>query len=107
MPANSVREGMVRTAPRCSRLILPSKALGFARKIAIIILCRSDSDRSPTRQATPRSVALAPTLMWVVLRTAVSAGVAAAVEVATAAGIATVAGVATAVWVAGSAGVAT
>src|ERR1700722_13878243 len=72
MPANSVREGMVRTAPRGRRLILPSKALGFARKMAIIILCRSDSDRKPTRHAMPRSVAFAPTLIWVVLRIACS-----------------------------------
>src|ERR1700722_13263750 len=60
---------MVSRAPRCSRLILPSKAAGFARKIASIILCRSDSDRSPMRHAMPRSVAFAPTLIWVVLRT--------------------------------------
>ena len=49
--------------------MLPSKAVGFARKIAIIILSRSALDRSPTRHATPRSVAFAPTLTCVVLRT--------------------------------------
>ena len=61
--AKSACAGMVSSAPRYRRLILPSKALGLARKIAIIILCRSESDRSPTRQAMPRSVAFAPTLI--------------------------------------------
>src|SRR6185437_145129 len=66
--ATSACEGTVSTAPRRRRLILPSNAEGLARNRAIIIRCRSLSVRSPTRQAIPRRVALAPTLICVVLR---------------------------------------
>ena len=62
MAETSVADGIVNTAPRRSRLMLPSKAFGFARKMAIIILFKAASEREPTRQATPRSVAFAPTL---------------------------------------------
>src|SRR5271168_918973 len=73
MAETSVADGIVNTAPRRSRLMLPSKAFGFARKIAIIILFKAASEREPTRQATPRSVAFAPTLT--VLRAAGSTAV--------------------------------
>src|SRR5580698_3155293 len=86
MAETSVADGIVNTAPRRSRLKLPSKAFGFMRKIAIIILCRSASEREPTRQATPRSVAFAPTLM--VLRAAGSpAGVLALSELGAASAV--------------------
>ena len=73
MAETSAADGIVNTAPRRSRLMLPSNAFAFARKIAIIILFRSASDREPPRQATPRSVAFAPTLT--LLRTAGSSAV--------------------------------
>src|ERR1700678_1326179 len=87
MAETSVADGIVNTAPRRSRLMLPSKAFGLARKIAIIILLRSASEREPTRQATPRSVAFAPTLT--VLR---AAGSPAAVPAFSEAGAASTAG---------------
>src|ERR1700677_3727891 len=58
----SAAEGMLSTAPRRSRLILPSNAFGLARNSAIIILVSSESPRAPTRRATARSVVLALTL---------------------------------------------
>ena len=48
--------------------MLPSNAVGFSRKMASLSRFKSDSDLAPTRQATPRKVAFAPTLMWEVLR---------------------------------------
>src|SRR5580692_7846475 len=78
----SAAEGIVSTAPRRRRFMLPSNACGLARKIANMVFLRSESERAPTRQATPRSVALAPIFTWVVVRVAFAAGDAVASEVA-------------------------
>jgi len=54
--------GIASVAPRCSRLMLPSKACGLARKMLIIARFRAPPELAPARRAIAPSVSLATTV---------------------------------------------